>query len=53
VRKKARISAARSVSHQLGSFVGAPGSGLLFEALDNYDLAWRLAVAMGLIAGVV
>jgi uncharacterized membrane protein len=53
LRWQAMIQGVAFVSHQLGSFVGALGSGLLFEALDNYDLAWRLAVAMGLTAGVV
>jgi predicted MFS family arabinose efflux permease len=41
------------MSHQLGSFLGAFGGGLLFEQLGSYDLAWRLGVAMGLVAGVV
>jgi hypothetical protein len=40
-------------SHQLGSFLGAFGGGLLFDALGSYALAWRLAVGMGLAAGVV
>jgi MFS family permease len=52
LRWQAMIQGVAFVSHQLGSFVGALGSSLLFEALDNYDLAWRLAVAMGLTAGV-
>ena len=34
-------------------FVGALGSGLLFDALGSYDLAWRLIVGMGLAAGIV
>jgi hypothetical protein len=41
------------MSHQLGSFLGAFGGGLLFDALGSYDLAWRLGVAMGLTAGIV
>jgi predicted MFS family arabinose efflux permease len=41
------------MSHQLGSFLGAFGGGLLFDAFGSYDLAWRLAVAMGLTAGLI
>jgi predicted MFS family arabinose efflux permease len=40
-------------SHQIGSFVGALGGGWLFDKLGNYDLAWRLGVAMGLAAGLM
>ncbi|MGC1442821.1 MAG: MFS transporter [Burkholderiaceae bacterium] len=39
-------------SHQVGSFVGAWGGGLIYASLGNYDWAWRSAVAIGLIAGV-
>ena len=38
-------------SHQLGSFVGAWGGGLIYAGLGNYDWAWRGAVGIGLIAG--
>jgi predicted MFS family arabinose efflux permease len=41
------------MSHQLGSFVGAFGGGLLFDAYGSYDVAWRLGVGMGLVAGTV
>ena len=39
-------------SHQVGSFLGAWGGGLIYDALGSYDLAWKSAVAIGLIAGV-
>lgn len=39
-------------SHQLGSFVGAWGGGLIYASLGNYDWAWRGAVAIGLLAGL-
>ena len=35
------------MSHQLGSFVGAFGGGLLFDALGSYDLAGGSASAWG------
>jgi predicted MFS family arabinose efflux permease len=40
------------MSHQVGSFVGALGGGMLFDLLGSYDLAWQLAVGMGLTAGI-
>jgi MFS family permease len=38
-------------SHQVGSFLGAWGGGLLYDALGSYTLAWELGVAIGLVAG--
>jgi MFS family permease len=53
LRWQAMIQGIAFMSHQLGSFAGAFGGGLLFDALGSYDLAWRLGVGMGLTAGVV
>ncbi len=53
LRWQAMIQGVAFMSHQLGSFVGAFGGGLLFDALGSYDLAWRLGVAVGLTAGIV
>jgi MFS family permease len=53
LRWQAMIQGLAFMSHQLGSFLGAFGGGLLFDALGSYGLAWRLAVALGLTAGVV
>ena len=39
--------------HQIGSFAGAFGGGLIFDALGNYNLAWQLAVLIGAVAGTV
>jgi predicted MFS family arabinose efflux permease len=50
---QAMIQGLAFMSHQLGSFLGAFGGGLLYERLGSYDLAWRLGVAMGLFAGLV
>jgi len=52
VRYLATLSGVAFFSHQLGSFVGAWGGGLLFDALGSYDLAWKIGVAIGLAAGV-
>lgn len=53
LRWQAMIQGVAFMSHQLGSFAGAFGGGLLFDALGSYDLAWRLGVGMGLAAGIV
>ena len=48
----ATLSGIAFLSHQLGSFVGAWGGGLIFDALGSYDLAWQIGVAIGVTAGV-
>ena len=53
LRWQAMIQGLAFTSHQLGSFVGAFGGGLLFDALGSYDLAWKLGVGMGIVAGTV
>ncbi len=51
LRWQAMISGVAFMSHQLGSFTGALGGGLLYDALGSYTLAWQLAVGLGLSAG--
>lgn len=41
------------VGHQLGSFAGAFGGGLIFDLAGSYTLAWQTGVAVGLAAGAV
>ena len=53
LRWQAMIQGLAFMSHQLGSFLGAYGGGLIFDALGSYSLAWRIGVAVGLTAGVV
>jgi MFS family permease len=53
LRWQAMIQGLAFMSHQLGSFLGVYGGGLLFDALGSYDLAWRLGVGLGLAVGVV
>lgn len=53
LRWQAMIQGIAFVAHQLGSFAGAFGGGVLFDLSGNYDLAWRLGVATGLVAGAV
>src|SRR5438552_17975663 len=50
---QAMIQGLAFMSHQLGSFLGAYGGGLLYDALGSYNMAWRIGVAVGLAAGIV
>jgi len=51
LRFMATLTGIAFFSHQVGSFVGAWGSGLIFDHLGSYDMAWKGAVIIGLIAG--
>ena len=53
LRWQAMIQGLAFMSHQVGSFLGAFGGGVIFDALGSYELAWQLAVAMGLTAGIL
>jgi predicted MFS family arabinose efflux permease len=53
LRWQAMIQGIAFTSHQFGSFAGAFGGGLLFDHFGSYELAWRLAVCIGLAAGVI
>jgi predicted MFS family arabinose efflux permease len=53
LRFQAMIQGIAFMSHQLGSFLGAFGGGLLFDLNGNYVLAWQLGVGMGLTAGAI
>ncbi len=50
---QAMLTGVAFVSHQLGSFTGAYGGGLLYDALGNYTLAWQVGVAVGMAAGLM
>lgn len=52
LRYMATLSGIAFFSHQIGSFVGAWGGGLIYNALGNYDRAWQGAVAIGVLAGL-
>ncbi len=53
LRWQAMLGGVAFVCHQLGSFLGAFGGGLIFQAAGNYELAWRFGVSVGLAAGIV
>src|ERR1700722_937439 len=50
---QAMIQGLAFMSHQLGSFLGAYGGGLIYDALGSYNLAWRIGVALGLAGGII
>ncbi len=47
LRWQAMIQGLAFMSHQLGSFLGAYGGGLLYDQLGSYTMAWRIGVALG------
>jgi MFS family permease len=38
--------------HQVGSFIGVWGAGLIVDSLGSYDRAWQIAVFIGIGAGI-
>ncbi len=51
LRYMATLTGVAFFGHQLGSFMGAWGGGMIYDALGSYDLAWKIAVGIGLVAG--
>ena len=51
LRFMATLTGIAFLSHQAGSFLGAWGGGLVYDHLGSYDVAWRAAVIIGLVAG--
>ena len=52
LRNMATLTGIAFLCHQTGSFIGAWGAGLLFDAKGNYDLAWQIGVLIGITAGL-
>ena len=52
LRYMATLAGIAFFSHQVGSFVGAWGGGLIYSTLGSYDAAWQWAVAIGIAAGI-
>ncbi len=53
LRWQAMIQGLSFMVHQFGSFLGAYGGGLLYDALGSYTMAWRIGVALGLAGGII
>jgi predicted MFS family arabinose efflux permease len=52
LRYMATLTGLAFFNHQIGSFLGAWGGGLILDAFGSYDVAWRFGVVVGLVAGV-
>ena len=52
LRFMATLTGLAFLNHQLGSFLGAWGGGMIFDAFGSYDMAWRFGVLIGLVAGL-
>ncbi len=52
LRYMATLSGIAFFSHQVGSFVGAWGGGIIYSTMGNYDRAWQAAVVIGILAGL-
>lgn len=52
-RNMATLLGVSFVIHQMGSVVGAWGGGMIVDMFGNYDLAWRIGVSIGIVAGIV
>lgn len=52
-RTMATILGLSFVIHQAGSVLGAMGGGVIFDMFGSYDIAWRIGVSIGLLAGFV
>ncbi|HSB98771.1 MAG TPA: MFS transporter [Burkholderiaceae bacterium] len=53
LRWQAMLGGVAFVSHQIGSFVGAYGGGVLYDLLGSYTTAVQVGVSLGLAAGIV
>jgi MFS family permease len=53
VRYLAMLSGFTFFSHQIGSFLGAWLGGRLYDQTGSYDVVWGIAIALGILAGLV
>ena len=53
VRYLAMLTGFTFLSHQIGSFLGAWLGGRLYDHTGSYDVVWWIAIALGVLAGLV
>lgn len=52
LRYVATLTGLAFFSHQIGSFLGAWGGGLIYSTMGSYEWAWKSAVLIGIAAGI-
>ena len=52
IRYVATLTGVAFLSHQVGSFLGAWGGGMIYSIMGSYEWAWKTAVIIGLTAGI-
>lgn len=52
LRYMATITGIAFMSHQLDSFLGAYGGGMIYDLLGSYDRAWQIGMMIGVVAGL-
>jgi predicted MFS family arabinose efflux permease len=53
VRYLAMLSGFTFLSHPIGSLLGAWPGGLMFDRTGGYSVVWCLAIALGVVAGLL
>lgn len=53
IRYLATLAGIVSLCHQIGSFLGAWLGGLFYDATGSYDIAWLMAIALGVVAAII
>lgn len=53
VRHLSMLSGVVFFGHQLGSFMGVWLGGYLYDRTGSYDIVWYIAIALGIVAGLV
>src|SRR5258708_32720176 len=52
LRFMATLTGIAFFSHQVGSFLGAWGGGLIYDTLGSYDRAWQIGGVIGIMPGI-
>jgi MFS family permease len=52
VKWQAMLVGVAFIGHQVGSFMGAFGGGLIYDTFGSYNLALQIGVIVGLVAGI-
>lgn len=53
VRNLSMLGGVAFLSHQVGAFLGGWLGGIVYDRLGSYDLAWAVAIGLGLVAALL